>query len=420
MLSRSRSARGAVGASLQCLGLGVALLLAGPAARAEPDGLCFRLPPDKVAIDGTSALSKGAAEAKCGSVLSLAAGTYSDDITLDQQCSADRPLVVTAEKPQGAVLAGRMKLTGSHLVVSGLKVDGGGIEVGGESNRLTRNLFNTGGGVVLRSARSRVDHNEFDTPGGGGIDLALKLSKNDRRPARENLIDHNYFHSSSRGGRDQGGDDDDERRPSVGIYIGEFSARKGRNDMLAYGGVGTTVEYNLFEDYERVHSIHVKSLGNVVRGNTVIRSSPRGNLSRVAIRHGQDNELTANYLSGGTTLILFEEHNRAIGNKLVDGAKLVVMAGGGEMTQFGGAQQRQAVDSLVAGNSGPLVIGQVVQRRANKAPAQGTIVEGHDGPIEKQLETDTIIRDRPSMSVPKAVKLTPGDVGLGAADARCP
>ena len=77
-----------------------------------------------------------------------------------------------------------------------------------------------------------------------------------------------------------------------------------------------------------------------------------------------------------------------IGNKLVDGAKLVVMAGGGEMTQFGGAQQRQAVDSLVAGNSGPLVIGQVVQRRANKAPAQGTIVEGHDGPIEKQLEIE--------------------------------
>ena len=265
----------------------------------------------------------------------------------------------------------------------------------------------------------RIDHNEFATPAGNGIDLALKLSKDDREPARENLIDRNYFHSRTGGG---GGDsrEDDDRRPSVGIYVGQFSARKGRDHMLAYGDVGTVVEYNLFDDYRRAHAVHVKSLGNIIRGNTVLRPTARGNLSKLGIRHGQHNELVGNYLAGGTSLLLFEEQNRAIGNVLVDGAQLLVMAGGGEMTQFDGTQQRPAEDSLVVGNSGNSVIGLAVERKQNKAPATGTIVEAHDGPIEKGLEVDTVIRDAAAVRVPRAVQLHPGDVGPSATDPLCP
>ena len=240
----------------------------------------------------------------------------------------------------------------------------------------------------MRGSSGRVDHNEFDTPGGDGIDLALQLSKGDLRPARDNLIDLNLFRSRTPGGRDDL-PADDGRRPSVGIYVGQFSARKGRDDMLAYGRVGTIVEYNLFDDYRRRHAIHVKSLGNLIYANTVIRPTEGGNLAKIGVRHGQFNDLVANYLEGGTSLLIFEEHNRAIANTLVNSAQLSVMAGGGEMTQYDGATQRQAVDTLVAGNVGPLAIGLAVERRQNKAPAQGTIVEGHEGPIDKLLESDT-------------------------------
>lgn len=395
------------------------MLIAPPAAHAESGGLCFVLSQDRIAVDGGRELAAAVAGATCGSVLSLASGSYAEDITLEQDCSADKPLILAASARQGADLAGRLRLAGRHLVVTGLRVDGGTIEVVGDGNRVTRNLFHTGGGLILRGARSRIDHNEFATPAGNGIDLALKLSKNDRRPARENLIDRNYFRSrtSSGGGGNQ---EDDDRRPSVGIYVGQFSARKGRDDMLAYGNVGTLVEYNLFDDYRRSHAIHVKSLGNTIRGNTVLRPTARGNLSKLGIRHGQQNELVGNFLAGGTSVLLFEEHNRAVGNVLVDGAQLVVMAGGGEMTQYDGTQQRPAVDTLVAGNTGPLMVGLAIERKQNKAPASGTIVEAHNGPVEKLLEVDTVMRDATSVPVPKAVALHPGDVGLEAADPLCP
>jgi hypothetical protein len=75
----------------------------------------------------------------------------------------------------------------------------------GDSNRVTRNIFLTSGGLVLRGGGSsnRVDHNEIATPPGRGIDIALKLSGNDKRQARDNLFDHNLFRS--RGAGDVGG-----------------------------------------------------------------------------------------------------------------------------------------------------------------------------------------------------------------------
>ena len=327
-------------------------------------------------------------------------------------------VLVRASQPQTAKISGRLTLAGHHLVVMGLTVDGGRIDVTGTANRVTRNLFLTSGGVAIRGPANRVDHNEYFTPGGNGIDIALQLSANDRPLSRDNLLTSNLFHTRTQHGEGDDGEDE-SRRPSVAIYLGQFSARRGRDAMLAYGRTGTVVQNNLFLDYGRRRSVHIKSLGNLVMGNTVVNTGGSRLRAQLTVRSGQFNELVANWLVGRTTLRIFEEHNRAIGNVLLDGAELLVMGGGGEMTAFGGPQMREAVDTLLVGNRGPLRIGATYATRNNKTPARATTVELHEGLIEYLLETETIVRVAANGPVPGAAPLTPEDVGLRAVDARC-
>jgi hypothetical protein len=392
-------------------------------ALAEASGLCRSKPGDQLEVGDDGALAVALADASCGTTLVLAPGRYDQDIRIAKDCTASQPLIVSARDTHAAVLTGHLRLTGEHLVVDGLQIDGGQIELGGRSNRLMRNQFVSAGGLVIRGAAGRIDHNEFDSSRGDGIDIALKLSREDRRPARGNLIDYNLFHSTAPGPRRASrasDDDDDDHRPSVALYLGQFSARKGRADMLAYGTVDTVVENNLFQNVARRRSIHVKSNGNVIRENTFIESPTSKHGGQITIRSGQNNELSGNYVSGNIRVVLFEEDNRAIGNVLLDGAQLVVMAGGGEMTQYGGPQQRPAVGSFLAGNQGLLRIGEAVGRRPNKAPAEGTVVEAHQGPIEKELEAGTTVRADTSVSLPKVRPLAPESVGPDAPDPLCP
>ena len=81
---------------------------------------------------------------------------------------------------------------------------------------------------------------------------------------------------------------------------------------------------------------------------------------------------------------------------------------------------REAVDTLLVGNRGPLTIGATYARRSNQTPARNTTVEKHEGSIENLLETETVVREFTSMMVPEAAPLAVEDVGLGAGDGRCP
>jgi hypothetical protein len=402
--------------------LACVMLFGGIAAAAQGAALCTPQVDHAVTVEGTASLADALAAAPCGTTILLAAGDYGGDFEASQICSASDPLVLRAAEPQAATLTGQLRLFGAHLVVSGLTVDRGEIVIRGGPNRVTRTLFLTPGSLEVRStSSSRIDHNEFATPAVNGVDIAFKFSKDDKLPARDNLVDHNLFRSrtapAEAGGED---DDDDERHSSIGIYLGQFSARKGRQYMLDYGHTGTIIENNLFYDYWRRKAIHVKSLGNTIRNNTFMLTDQQNRWSRVTIRHGQYNVLSANLVDGTTGLQIFEEHNSALGNVLLNGATLAVMGGGGEETQFGGRQQREAVDTLVAGNSGPLSIGVTYRRRPNKTPATDTVVEGHDGPIETLLEQRTVIRDAAGDATARASRLGLEQVGLKASDPRCP
>ena len=405
--------------STVCLCIAASILpRSGLGAESAPS--CLPATEQAVTVADDKAFAEALRGSRCGTTLILETATYRDNVEVGQDCPADRPLVIRAKEPQGARLAGRIHLVGEHAAVVGLTIEGGEIVVGGAGQRVTRNRFTTPGGLVVRATTgSRIDHNEFSTPPGPGIDVAFKFSKDDKRPARDIRVDHNLFQSRRGDIADLDDEPDEEKGVSVGLYLGQFSARKGRQDMLDYGRVGTVIEQNLFLDYKRRRAIHVKSLGNDIRDNNFVDTERMGKWARVTIRHGQYNEISDNLMDGTAGLQIFEESNSASGNVLTGGAALLVMGGGGEMTQFGGPQQRQAVGTHLVGNSGPLRIGATYARRANKAPATDTVVEGHQGPIETLLEQNTIIRDGPR-AASQPPRLTPADVGLTAPESDCP
>lgn len=418
-LSRSAQTR-----SRQChIGIAVlttTILTHASALAAAP--LCLPREDPVVTAGSGHSLEQALKEIACGTTLLLAPGAYGGEAEVRADCAADQLLVIRSDPPLGARLTGKLRVLGQHALVSDLTVDGGRIEVRGAFNRVTRNKFHTAGGLVVGATiDSRIDHNEFATPSSPGIDFAFKFSKSDRRPARSILVDHNLFRSIDAGGDDRGdNEEEDGSRHSVGIYLGEFSARRGRQDMLDYGKVGVVVEQNLFIDYHRRKAIHIKSLGNIIRNNTFVDTKQSSGWSRVTIRSGQFNEITDNLMDGTTGLQIFEEHNSASGNVLTNGATLVVMGGGGEITQFDGPQQRAAVDTKLVSNAGPLAIGVTYERRPNKTPATGTVVENHDGPIEKLLELDTVVRGGGTPRAATGSRMEPRQVGPSAPDPNCP
>ena len=402
--------------------LACATLLGGSAVAADSATWCTPPVGNAVTVDGPAALADALAAVPCGATILLAAGDYGGSFEASKTCSLSDPLVLRATGPQAARLTGQLRLLGAYLVVSDLTVDGGEIVIRGSFNRVTRTLFLTPGGLEVRdTSSSRIDHNEFATPAVDGVDIAFKFSKDDRLPARDNMVDHNLFRSRTQPvGNGTDDEDDDEKHSSIGIYLGQFSARKGRQYMLDYGRTGTVIENNLFYDYWRRKAIHVKSLGNFIQANTFMLTDHRNRWSRVTIRHGQYNVISTNLVDGTTGLQIFEEHNSALDNVLLHGATLAVMGGGGEETQFGGRQQREAVDTLIAGNSGPLSIGVTYRRRPNKTPAIGTVVERHAGPIESLLEQETVIRTAGGAVPAGARRLSLEEVGLKAPDPACP
>ena len=246
---------------------------------------------------------------------------------------------------------------------------------------------------------------------GNGIDVAVQFSKDDRQQARDNLIDFNLFRSRAGGFDEKEEDDDDgERRPSVGLYLGQFSARKGRDNMLAYGRVGTVVEHNLFLDYRRQNAIHIKSLGNIIRYNSFIDQKRSNHVSKITVRSGQFNEVVANYMDGTTGLRIFEEHNRAIGNVLVGGAELAVWPAAA--TRPGSAARSSAGPRAPSLPAMPAAHHRLLPQPPREGARQEHGGGGAPGACRDGPGGGAVVHATTTVAVPKASPLTAAEVGL--------
>src|SRR5690606_35825585 len=101
----------------------------------------------------------------------------------------------------GVAMPGTHELNGDDPVVAGITFPNGSVQIAGDYNRVTRNLFTDFSRIavgVSGGAYNRIDHNEFaDMSSAGGergyVAVNIGPAPN-TTTTRGNRIDHNYFH----------------------------------------------------------------------------------------------------------------------------------------------------------------------------------------------------------------------------------
>ncbi len=234
-----------------------------------------------------------------GDTLVLAAGTWHDaPLVLQGRGTAQRPIVLRAERPGAVQLTGQssLRLSGEYLVVSGLDFregyapKGGVIEFRDGAKGLANHCrvtecviadYNRPASdkddkwVHFYGQQNRFDHNYVAGKTTGGVTLVVELPTPESRD-NHHRIDHNYFGP----------------RPPLGPNGGE-TIRIGLAETSLTNS-GTVVEENYFYHCNgEAEIISIKSGDNVVRRNVFEECA-----GAVVLRHGNNNRIEGNYFLG--------------------------------------------------------------------------------------------------------------------------
>ncbi|HMP08260.1 MAG TPA: chondroitinase-B domain-containing protein, partial [Lacipirellulaceae bacterium] len=270
--------------------------------------------------------------------------------------TAENPITLRAQTPGQVVLTGNSKvnISGSHLVVDGLRFEGGALAANdhvvefrgslGQAthSRLTNstivnynpaNINTRYFWVSLYGQHNRVDHNRFEGQSHSGIAVVMWRRTS---AADHHLIDSNHFLN-----RPPGNDNGFET-----IRIGDS------NQSLSNSY--TTVQNNLFERIDgEIEMISNKSGFNTFRYNTFRESA-----GTLTLRHGNDNLVEGNFFlgagksqSGGVRVI--GERQTVINNYIADvddraGGAISISAG---VPNSALNQYYQVQDAVIAHNT---------------------------------------------------------------------
>lgn len=294
--------------------LALALLAAGTAGAAVHE------------VASPADLPAAMAAAQPGDEIVLADGTWLD-AGLDLTCSgsARDPIVIRPHTPGGLTLTGAswIRLGGSHLVLRGVRMEGGAraaagdgieraqsrspIDLAGDycrvtecaivdynpADRATRYQW-----VTIRGVGNRVDHCYFRGQDHSGVTVVVNVARG--RP-NDALIDHNYFAG----------------KPPLGENGGE-TIRIGTSDVSVYDS-RTTVEDNLFEHCDgEGELISNKSCANVYRRNTF-----RASAGELTLRHGDRCVVEGNFFlcgdyPGSRGIRVVGRDHRIVGNYIAN------------------------------------------------------------------------------------------------------
>ncbi len=260
-------------------------------------------------------------QAKPGDVIVMADGDWTDQhVRFNGFGSGQKPITLRAQTAGRVILNGssRLELGGRHLVVDGLRFEGGRLgqgqhvvrfrSVAGDAHhsrltntaivdynppdRSTRYFW-----VSLHGTHNRVDHSYFKNHNHSGVTVVAWL---DGDP-NHHRIDHNHFAD-----RPDGGENGWET-----IRIG--------TSTRSLTSSATTVEHNLFERAGgEIEIISNKSGDNVYRHNTFLASP-----GTLTLRHGNDATVEGNFFLGqgvrgtGGVRVIGERH-RVINNYFAD------------------------------------------------------------------------------------------------------
>jgi hypothetical protein len=170
-------------------------------------------------------------------------------------------------------------------------------------------------------------------------------------------------------------------------------------------------ELNLIENWRGSdNTLSVKTSGNTIRLNTVVRGSAFTN------REGHDNAWTSNWLESSKQILVRDRDNTIVRNR----APVDLMVGDFDsdiVANFGdparaGKSFPQAKRALVAGNTGTLRVGLGLDAlRTHRV--LNTQIEAHSGTVELRHQEGTTQSPTTANTqiYPAAVKLTPAQVG---------
>lgn len=275
----------------------------------------------EVSVSDPESARKAVLAAKPGDVVVLAAGEWKDaDLRLDGEGTADQPVTIRAEKPGETIFTGasRLRLGGSHLVVSGLflvNLSGANadwLEFRIDSKRrasfcrVTDCAFLEDAKFTAKEKENRwigiygegnrFDHCTIQGKKNQGATLVVWLGEQD--PGRHR-IDANFFAERPRLGKNGG----------ETIRVGDSKTSMRKAECL--------VEGNYFHRCDgETECISNKSCGNTYRGNWFVET--QGTLT---LRHGNDCLVEGNRFAGlnreqtGGIRLIGERH-RVVGNML--------------------------------------------------------------------------------------------------------
>lgn len=343
----------------------------------------------EVGVSDPESARKAVRDAKPGDVIVLAAGEWRDtDLRLDGEGTAEQPITIRSEEPGKTIFTGasRIRLGGSHLVVSGVwmkNLSGGGadlfefrIDSKRRANfcRVTNCAFTEDADFVVKEKESRwigiygegnqVDRCTLQGKKNKGATLVVWLGETDPGKHR---ITANYFGERPRLGKNGG----------ETIRVGDSKTSMMKAECL--------VEGNWFKRCDgEAECISNKSCGNTYRGNWFVET--QGTLT---LRHGNDCLVEGNYFAGGRReqtggIRVIGERHRVIGNFLSglegdDFRSAICLVNGIPGSPANG--YLQVIDARIEGNTivdckDAILLGHNDEDEATLAP-KGTIFKGN-------------------------------------------
>jgi hypothetical protein len=298
------------------------------------------LPPCErtVPVTTSATLATAIGGAQPGDCITLADGSYTFPMITAKGTEA-APIVIRAEHVLKALVSsGDVKMQGAaYVVVEGLTFNGQGTiwMTDTDHGRISRfRIQRTESGpqqsfhdlawiTVFNSKYCRVDHNDFGPQNQhGNMILVTGTEMEPLVMAQHTRIDHNHFHDVHFAGGN-----------------GWETIRSGA-DTYSFTSAFTVIEQNLFvKDANDPEVVSIKSSDNIVRSNTI-----RASVGQFVLRHGNRNELSANYVladgEGGAMGLRINGGQHKIFNNYVEGVKAPgIWLEGGNSNDTGGILQ---------------------------------------------------------------------------------
>jgi hypothetical protein len=247
-------------------------------------------------IRSQSAFSSAMNNLRCGDAIYLANGIYSGHFSIEQNCYS-KPIIISGICSENVRFKGKFNISGSGIIISGLKTSSDAFIVSGDYNSIERNYIDggNGAGILLHLGASNnvIANNDISRLSNYGV--WIKLSKSDKKIARSNQIMNNYIHDFI----------PDKRNGAEAIQIGPGPTTTNWNTAALIQG-------NLVERVSTDSEIiSLKASGNRVIGNTFRNSS-----SYVSFRHGVDNIFANNFVDIAHGVRIHGDNHQIMGNTI--------------------------------------------------------------------------------------------------------